>query len=752
MNFRSLLKSSLLTALLMCGVSQGWADPTKDANGYYLLGSASDLTWFASHVNNGNANANAKLTANIDMSNINWRGIGGLTYLYSGTFDGQGYMISNLKAKVDNYNDHDHGLVNRGKGCTVKNVIINGGSLTSLYRVAPVIAFADVADKPTIQNCAVLGSWSMDCGSTRLATAGGIGLCSKIYDSYSMEKSIVKMGEDVGYIPELTNCQFEVTADYMASGKLCYDLNSNNNSAWLQTLGKDTYPVLRDAKVVKSDGTNYYNEYTVTFNTQGGSACAYQVVKRNQAGTLTYGTLPTPTRSGYKFNGWFTAAKGGTEVTSATVFNGFADVTLYAQWDENAEFATPTAGGKGYWYSTKGDYIIKFPATISDEGTVKLSIASASESIVRWYLDWYGVSCNPTKMEKNFTGAVDVSGNKENGYLVQTFSPSTVNTTAENILAKSKGHYLWYEVTPCTSGSVYDSWAYNVPICLGYVAEDGSLLWGTDHEIKHDYELDGGKLVCKICGHTESVEAHNGSDDIVLTQDGDDFTASRLDLEDNKNFSTPVDFKVNTFTYNRNNSNRWGTICLPVEIKSSEKVQYYLAGTVEGGILTLEPVSKVPAGKPAVYQILSGLNSQNKGSISVSLANAKVVSSTSSHVSEIELCGTFTAKSLTEEGLYYISNNKFWLKTEGTPLTVNPFRAWFKVRGSASNARARMIDIQAFDTAFDSENATSIVDIDSVCSGDAEIFSTSGAKLKDMQKGVNIVKYANGKTIKIIVK
>ena len=44
MNFRSLLKSSLLTALLMCGVSQGWADPTKDANGYYLLGSASDLT------------------------------------------------------------------------------------------------------------------------------------------------------------------------------------------------------------------------------------------------------------------------------------------------------------------------------------------------------------------------------------------------------------------------------------------------------------------------------------------------------------------------------------------------------------------------------------------------------------------------------------------------------------------------------------------------------------------------------------
>jgi uncharacterized repeat protein (TIGR02543 family) len=550
----------------------------------------------------------------------------------------------------------------------------------------------------------------------------------------------------------VNNCYMGKAANApdLLSGELCYKLGD----AWTQTLGKDSYPrPTAEGMKVFYDATNgYYNEYKVIFNTQGGSACASQTVKRNQAGTLTYGTLPTPTRTGIEFKGWFTAAKGGKKVTSETAFKGLSNVTLYAQWEEDAELATPTAGGKGYWYSNQGDYIIKFPATISDECTVKLSLASASESIVRWYLNDYEVSCDPTVAGKNLTGAYDVSGKQENGYLVQTFTPSTVSTTAENILAKSKGHYLWYQTTPCTWGSVYGNWQYNVPICLGYVADDGTLLWGTDHEIKHDYELDGGKLVCKICGHSEGVEAHNGSDDIVLTQDGDEFTASRLDLEDNKNFSTPVDFKVNTFTYSRNNSNRWGTICLPVEIKSSEKVQYYLAGVVEGGILTLEPVSKVPAGKPAVYQILSGLNSQNKGSISVSLANARVVSSTSSQVSDIELCGTFTAKSLTEEGLYYISNNKFWLKTEGTPLTVNPFRAWFKVRGSASNARARMIDIQAFDTAFDSEEATSIVDIDSVCSGDAEIFSTSGAKLNDMQKGVNIVKYANGKTIKIIVK
>ena len=45
------------------------------------------------------------------------------------------------------------------------------------------------------------------------------------------------------------------------------------------------------------------------------------------------GTLPTPTHptSGYTFKGWFTAASGGTQVTSGTAMTG--NQTIYAQWD-----------------------------------------------------------------------------------------------------------------------------------------------------------------------------------------------------------------------------------------------------------------------------------------------------------------------------------------------------------------------------------------------------------------------------------
>ena len=42
-------------------------------------------------------------------------------------------------------------------------------------------------------------------------------------------------------------------------------------------------------------------------------------------------TLPTPTRFGYKFLGWYTSAEGGTKITGAT-YTPTSNVTLYAHW------------------------------------------------------------------------------------------------------------------------------------------------------------------------------------------------------------------------------------------------------------------------------------------------------------------------------------------------------------------------------------------------------------------------------------
>lgn len=72
------------------------------------------------------------------------------------------------------------------------------------------------------------------------------------------------------------------------------------------------------------------NTYDVAFDSNGGAVA--DPVSKQVTYESTYGTLPSTSRLGYDFNGWFTAASGGTEVTAATVVTAVNNHTLYAQW------------------------------------------------------------------------------------------------------------------------------------------------------------------------------------------------------------------------------------------------------------------------------------------------------------------------------------------------------------------------------------------------------------------------------------
>lgn len=80
---------------------------------------------------------------------------------------------------------------------------------------------------------------------------------------------------------------------------------------------------------------------TVTFNAGEGTVTpATQTVTYGQ----TYGTLPTPVRSGYTFLGWFTSATGGTEITASTTVTQTADQTLFAHWESAAILRIVSSG------------------------------------------------------------------------------------------------------------------------------------------------------------------------------------------------------------------------------------------------------------------------------------------------------------------------------------------------------------------------------------------------------------------------
>lgn len=86
--------------------------------------------------------------------------------------------------------------------------------------------------------------------------------------------------------------------------------------------------------------------YTITFNGNGGTPSVTSMTTIDQK----LPELPTATHSGrYSFDGWYTAASGGTKITTAYVFS--ANTTAYAHWTYTGGGGS-SGGGGGYTYHT----------------------------------------------------------------------------------------------------------------------------------------------------------------------------------------------------------------------------------------------------------------------------------------------------------------------------------------------------------------------------------------------------------------
>ncbi len=86
--------------------------------------------------------------------------------------------------------------------------------------------------------------------------------------------------------------------------------------------------------------------YTVNFDANGGSVETTSKIVNYES---TYGTLPTPTKTGYIFLGWYTEQPVGMGelITSETRVSKTQDHTLFAHWEENRYLVTFDVSGKG---------------------------------------------------------------------------------------------------------------------------------------------------------------------------------------------------------------------------------------------------------------------------------------------------------------------------------------------------------------------------------------------------------------------
>lgn len=169
--------------------------------------------------------------------------------------------------------------------------------------------------------------------------------------------------------------------------------------------------------------------YTVTWNANGGTVSPASVSKTHGS---TLGTLPTPTRAAtaeysYTFAGWFTAASGGTQISTTTTVT--SDVTYYAHWTATKRSYTATFNGNGG--STPS------PSSITKEYNTALGTLPTCTRTGYTFLGWYTASSGGTKISTTTVVTKDITYYAQwsiNSYTL-TFNPNggTVTPTSKDL-------------------------------------------------------------------------------------------------------------------------------------------------------------------------------------------------------------------------------------------------------------------------------------------------------------------------------
>jgi len=134
---------------------------------------------------------------------------------------------------------------------------------------------------------------------------------------------------------------------YKTSGTKWKYVKSTTTAKAVKVANNKKYTVkIRAYKKVK--GKMYYGAWSktkasikkvkITFNANKGNVKPKSKLVWSNG---KYGKLPKPTRSRYKFRGWYTKKKGGVKITAKTPMKKYNNHTIYAHW-----FGPKGKGGK----------------------------------------------------------------------------------------------------------------------------------------------------------------------------------------------------------------------------------------------------------------------------------------------------------------------------------------------------------------------------------------------------------------------
>ena len=450
-----------------------WTGTGTSENNPYVITFASQLVKLSNDVNGGNKYTGQfiKLGNDIDMNGVVFEGIGSRLNYFEGTFDGDGYTISNVT--IDRSNGSDvvgfFGHISEG---TVKNLIIDGASITGKNYVGGIIGYSY---KTTISNCLVLntsitvttgdkcGVYGHSGGSLTLTnnhynnctvTIGettyttNIGISSNDLDgvrsihTLTLPEHVTAASAETVTIGTTTyyasNVQVTLTTD---QGFSLSDVTVNGTSATHNQDGTWSF-TMPEANATVSAERNA-NTYTVHFEANATNTTGPMddmTFTYDQAKAFTSNTFE---RTGYTFTEWNTQPDGngdaytdGQSVSNLTTeLNGV--VTLYAQWSIIDWTGTGT--------SENDPYLITFASQL-----VKLSndVNGGNDYTGKFFklgndIDMNGVAFDGIGIDqKTFRGTFDGDGktisnitiNKSNSSVDVGFFGYIFNGTVKNLI------------------------------------------------------------------------------------------------------------------------------------------------------------------------------------------------------------------------------------------------------------------------------------------------------------------------------
>ena len=302
---------------------------------------------------------------------------------------------------------------------------------------------------------------------------------------YTATSSGTQMINNNGYITSnLTNTKYTDNTTLYAQWNHSYKLSSISKTgytcSWNTKSDGTGTKYSSGATVSITANTTYYaicnaNSYTLKFEGNGGTVGTESkpVTYGQPYGTLSSATRADSTDSAnnkikYTFEGWYTAATGGTKVTAETPYAVVGDSRLYAHW-----ISSPViTGGSSDWTSTSRT-ISLLTASTSDTGIQKYQYylsTSQTDQVDGSWIDVTGTN-NTTKIDSNgtkyiFYRAVSTSGvysavSNYNTIKIDNVAPSTTitgykvgtsTTVASNTWSNAYLNFIFNSLTVGGSG------------------------------------------------------------------------------------------------------------------------------------------------------------------------------------------------------------------------------------------------------------------------------------------------------------